>query len=260
MAAVKLRLYHWEPVTECAKVMICLREMELDFTSEYVDILEFKQFSKKLLGMNPAGQVPVLAYGKTAISESTLINEFLVEAFPGKGLAPTDPKGWYALQAWGKYLDYNLGPSVATLGWHATMVPLMKQRDPKKLEKAVGKIPVKERQAAWTAATSEAYAPEQLADSKRKVELAVKRMDAALGNSPWLMGEDYSIIDINAFALSSTLPRLAPEVVNPNITPNLVKWLDRIAARPAVAEVLAMRRMTEPRDVYAPGPEHSRWG
>jgi glutathione S-transferase len=257
---VKLKLYHWEPVTECAKVMICLREMGLAFSSQYVDILEFKQFAKRVLGMNPAGQVPVLVYGREAISESTLINEFLVEAFPGKNLAPTDPKGWYETQCWGKYLDYNLGPSVATLGWHATMAPLMKQRDPKKLEKAVAKIPIKERQAAWTAATGDAYTPEQLADSRRKIELAVKRIETTLADSPWLMGEDYSIIDINAFALSSSLPRLVPELVNAGTTPRVMKWLERIAARPAVGEALAMRTMTEPQDVYAPGPEHSRWG
>jgi len=256
----KLKLYHWEPVTECAKVMICLREMELDFAGEYVDILEFKQYAKRFLKMNPAGQVPVLVYGRDAISESTLINEFLVEAFPGKNLAPTDPKGWYELQAWGKYLDYNLGPSVATLGWHTTMAPMMRQRDPKKLRKAVDKIPIHERRAAWSAAVGDAYTPEQLADSRRKIELAVKRMEGILADTPWLTGEDYTVIDINAYALTSSLPRLAPEIVSAKTSPKLMNWLDRIRSRPAVREVEAMRTMEEPRDVYAPGPEHSRWG
>jgi glutathione S-transferase len=199
-------------------------------------------------------------YGKEAISESTLINEFLVEAFPGRNLALTDPKGWYETQAWGKYLDYNLGPSIATLGWHATMAPLMKERDQKKLQKAVAKIPIKERQAAWAAAIANGYSPEQLADSRRKIELAAKRMEDALANSPWLMGDDYSIIDINAYSLSATLPRLLPDVVNGKATPRLLNWLERVGGRPAVREVMAMRKMSEPQDVYAPGPEHSRWG
>jgi glutathione S-transferase len=210
--------------------------------------------------MNPAGQVPVLVYGREAISESTLINEFLVEAFPGKNLAPTDPRGWYELQAWGKFLDYNLGPSVATLGWHTTMMPFMKQRDPGKIRKAVGKIPIKERQAAWATAVGDAYTPEQLADSRRKIELAVKRMEEVLAKSPWLMGDDYSVIDINAYALASSLPRLTPEIVSAGSSPRLMNWLDRIRSRPAVTEIEAMRTLKEPQDVYAPGPEHSRWG
>jgi glutathione S-transferase len=256
----KLKLYHWEPVTECAKVMICLREMGLDFSSQYVDILEFKQYARRFLNMNPAGQVPVLVYGREAISESTLINEFLLEAFPGKNLAPTDPKGWYELQAWGKYLDFNLGTSVATLGWQQAMLPLMKQRDQKKLQKAVAKIPIVERRAAWSSAIGDGSTPDQIANSRRKIELAVKRMEGILADSPWLMGDDYTVIDINAYALASSLPRLVPEIVGATTAPRLLNWLDRIRSRPAVMEVEAMRTLKEPRDVYAPGPEHSRWG
>jgi glutathione S-transferase len=149
---------------------------------------------------------------------------------------------------------------VATLGWHTTMMPLMRQRDPKKLQKGAAKIPIKERQAAWAAAIGDAYTPEQLADSRRKIELAVKRMEGILEISPWLMGDDYTVIDINAYALASSLPRLTPEIVSAKTSPRLLNWLDRIRSRPAVMEVEAMRTLKEPQDVYAPGPEHSRWG
>jgi len=257
---VKLKLYHWEPVADCAKVMICLREMGLDFAGEYVDILEFRQFAPEFLSMNPAGQVPVLVCGKDALSESTLINEFLCESHPERKLAPMDPKGWYETQCWGKYLDFNLATSVATLGWQATMTPMMRKRDQQSLRKAVEGIPVKERQAAWSAAIAGAAPPEQIADSRRKIELAAKRIESTLAASPWLHGGLYSIVDIGGYALSATLPRLAPDIVNPKSTPRLLEWLGRIGDRPAVKEVMAMGRLKEPRDIYAPGPEHSRWG
>ena len=257
---MNLTLYHWEPVTDCAKVMICLREMGLDFTSHYVDILAFEQLARDFLALNPAGQVPVLVYGSQALAESTLINEFLAEAHPERRLAPMDPKGWYETQCWGKYLDFNLATSVATLGWHTAMAPLMQRRDPDKLRDAVAKIPIKERQAAWAAAIAGAPAPEQLADSRRKIELAAKRIETTLAASPWLHGGQFSIVDIGGYALAATLPRLAPDIVNPKSTPRMMDWLDRIGARPAVKEVAAMRRLNEPQDVYAPGPEHSRWG
>lgn len=257
---MKLALYHWEPVTDCAKVMICLREMGLDFASEYVDILEFRQYAPEFLSLNPAGQVPVLVYGKDFLSESTLINEFLCESHPDRKLAPMDPKGWYETQCWGKYLDFNLATSVATLGWQATMVPVMRRRDQEPLRKAVERIPIKERQAAWAAAIAGSPAPEQLADSRRKIELAAKRIESTLAASPWLHRGQYSIVDIGGYALSATLPRLVPDIVNPKSTPRMLEWLERIGNRPAVREVMAMRKLAEPRDVYAPGPEHSRWG
>ena len=171
-----------------------------------------------------------------------------------------DPKGWYETQCWGKYLDFNLATSVATLGWHTAMAPLMQCRDPDKLRDALARIPIKERQAAWTSALAGAPAPEQLADSRRKIELAAKRIETTLAASPWLHGGQFSIVDIGGYALAATLPRLAPEIVSPKSTPRMLDWLERIGARRAVQEVAAMRRLAEPRDVYAPGPEHSRWG
>jgi GST-like protein len=255
-----LELYHWEPNANSAKVLICLKEKRLDFVSHYVDVLEFEQYAPAFLAMNPTGQVPVLIHNGEALIESTLINEYLAEAFPDVRLAPEDPKGWYDTQCWGKYVDYNLAPSVATLGWHKVMAPLMRKRDQDQLRQTVDWIAIEERQAAWRVAIDDAYSDDQLANSQRKIELAVKRIEATLAESPWLLGADYSIADIDAFALTQTLPRLLPEVVNRDNTPRTIDWLDRISARPAVRETLAMARSSEGPDAYAPGPEHSRWG
>lgn len=255
-----LELYHWEPSSNSAKVLICLKEKGLDFVSHYVDVLEFAQYAPSFLAMNPTGQVPVLIHEGEALIESTLINEYLAEAFPDLRLAPEDPRGWYDTQCWGKYLDYNLGPSVATLGWHKVMAPLMRERDQDRLRRAVDWIAIEERQAAWRAAIDDNYSEEQLANSQRKIELAVKRIEETLAVSPWLLGAEYSIADIDAFAMTHTLPRLLPGVVNKSATPHTMAWLERISARPAVRETLAMARFTAAADAYAPGPEHSRWG
>lgn len=255
-----LELYHWEPTLESAKVMICLQEKGLEFISHYVDILEFEQYSGKFLAINPAGQVPVLVHDKNILTDSTLIIEYLEEAFPEVNLAPHDAKGWYDILCWGKYIEYNLDTSVSTLGWHQIMVPVMKQRDQKKLKEAVERIPVKARQAAWSDAIACAYTGDQLENSRRKISLAIKRIEDTLDKSSWLVDPNYSIADIEAFALTYTLPNLLPETVNEQETPRTMEWLKRIGARPAVKEALAMRQTTLAENIYAPGPEHSRWG
>jgi glutathione S-transferase len=147
---------------------------------------------------------------------------------------------------------------VSTLGWNDVMAPKMAERDQKKLQQAVAAIPVLERRAAWEAAIGGGYGEEQLENSRRKIGLAVDRIEATLGETDWLLGNDYSIIDIDAFTLVRTLPQLLPDQVNGDRTPRIMSWLERIEARPAVQETLAMRRVEE--DLYAPGPEHSRWG
>lgn len=255
-----LELYHWEPNANSAKVMICLAEKGLEFHGHYVDLLEFEQYLPGFLAINSFGQVPVLLHDGEVITESSLILEYLAEAFPSPRLAPVDPKGWYDTQAWGKFVDYHLGPSVSMLGWHRVMSPVIRKRDQKKLREAVDRIPIWERKAAWMTAMGESYPEEQLTNSQRKIELAARRIEEALGKSPWLLGSDYSIVDIGAFALSCTLPRLLPEVVNAKSTPKVMDWLARINARPAVKKALAMCGKAGGRDVYVPGPEHSRWG
>lgn len=253
-----LELYHWEPTLESAKVMICLKEKKLDFTSHYIDILELEQYSKDFLKINSAGQVPVLVHDGNVLTDSALINEYLEEAFPEISLAPHDAKGWYETLCWGKYVEYNLDTSVSTLGWHQVMKPVMKQRDEKKLKHAIEKIPLKERQAAWSVALDFAYTEDQLENSRRKIGLAIQRIEDILKQSEWLLGSAFSIIDIDAFALARTLPQLVPGIVNDGKTPATMNWLKKIGERPAVKAALALRKSED--DLYAPGPEHSRWG
>ena len=253
-----LELYHWEPTLESAKVMICLQEKGVAFTSRYVDVLALEQYAGDFLAINPAGQVPVLVHDGNVLTDSALINEYLEEAFPDTPLAPHDARGWYETLCWGKYVEYNLDTSVSTLGWQQVMPRVMQQRDQAALRAAVEQIPVPERRAAWLAALEYAYPEEQLENSRRKIGLAVQRLEETLGESGWLLGDSYSIIDIDAYALMRTLPQLTPELVNVTATPRCMDWLGRIGERPAVQKALAMGRAQQP--LYAPGPEHSRWG
>jgi len=94
----------------------------------------------------------------------------------------------------------------------------------------------------------------------RKVVLAVRRIEDALAHSQWLVGPDYSLADIDAFAICHSLPTLTPDVVNSASTPRLLDWLNRIRLRPAVRAALGTSRTGKPEEACVPGPEHSRWG
>ena len=55
-----------------------------------------------------------------------------------------------------------------------------------------------------------------------------------------------SIADIDAFAMLSAVPDLAPDVANDSATPRLMEFLARIAQRPAVKAALAISRSGKP--------------
>jgi glutathione S-transferase len=81
-----------------------------------------------------------------------------------------------------------------------------------------------------------------------------------LANGAWLAGPDYSIADIDAFAMLRVIGDLAPEVVNAEATPRILEYVARISARPAVQAALASSRSGRPEQHFVPGVEPSRWG
>lgn len=256
-----LELFHWEPVGHSLRVLICLEEIGVDYRSRYVDALSFEQFSPDFLKLNPQGQVPVLVSDGVALSESALINEFLAESFPEAKLGPADAIDRYNTQAWSKFVDYNLAPSLGTLGCRKYLVPVLQAYDRAALRQRIEAIPVTERRAGWARAAAGDFDDALIANAERKVRLAVDRMEKALTESDWLAGERYSIADINAFAMISGLKEAAPHIVNPHDAPRTTAWADAIAERPAVRSVCTSAGLRRrPDTVFVPGPEHSRWG
>jgi GSH-dependent disulfide-bond oxidoreductase len=252
-----LELLHWKPVSHSAKVLICLHETGVEFESRFVDLLAFEQFADAFLDLNPLGQVPVLRVDGEVLSESSLINEYLAESYPDAGLAPTDPLGWYQCQAWSKFIDYNLSSAAATLGCQKYLAPLLARRERGALLASIEAIPVAERRAGWRDAARNAYGDDVIANSERKVRLVLERMESVLDDAKWLVAGRYSIADINTFAMLDTLRDIVPQLVNRDVAPKSMQWLQRIAARPAVAAALSGYGEVAG---FAPGPEHSRWG
>lgn len=255
-----IELYHWEPVSHSLRALICLEEIGTEYAGHYVDLLGFEQFSDGFLAVNPFAQVPVLKNNGVTMTESALINQYLAEQFPDAGLAAADALGWYSTIIWSKYIDYNLSSSLATLGCRKYLAPLLKGRDQHELRKSIDSIPVEERRPGWRLAADDDYGDDLVANSERKVKLVVDRMEGILADSDWLVGENYSIADIDTFAMMNSLTDVAAGIVNEKSAPNTMAWLARVAGRPAVKAALARATNHEAGKIFAPGPEHSRWG
>lgn len=260
-----LELYHWEPNASFLKPLIALKEKGLAFKSHYVDVLDF---AARLNGAPSntesryclEGEGPILVDGGTVLSDSHFINLYLDEAYPAPPLQPADAYGRWRIQALGRFLGEVLAPAVATLGCHTFLAPLLKRRDERAFTAFLDSLESLERRQAWRDAAQDSYSAELIEDSRRKVGLAVKRIEASLQSSPWLAGDAYSLADIEAFSLTNGLAKLTPDLVNDKACPAMMGWLERVRARPAVRAALAMSKTGKPDESYAPGPEHSRWG
>jgi glutathione S-transferase len=77
------------------KVGIALREKGLSFAEDLVPFTQERGYAPKhpvVLAVNPKGQVPVLIDGELALFDSTVIFEYLEEAYPQPPLYPASAK------------------------------------------------------------------------------------------------------------------------------------------------------------------------
>jgi GSH-dependent disulfide-bond oxidoreductase len=256
-----LELHHGEPNTFALMPLIALYEKGLDFKSRYHDPVDFDavpENEEAAFGLD--GEGPVLIHDGKIISEAFFASLYLDEAFPAKPLRPEDALGRWRVLAWARFVGEVMAPAVATLGCKTYLAPALADRDKAALEKKAATLPTEERQAGWRAAIENDYSDETLEDSGRKVALAVGRIEETLAGGDFILGDHFSLADINTYAVARCLPTLTPGLVNPKASPKTWAWLERVGRRPSVKSALSLSRTNAPEMAFAPGPEHSRWG
>jgi len=234
-----LELYHAEPMANTMKVLLCLKEKQLDFVSHYVNLQLFEQYEPVFLAINPNGQVPALVHNGAVIVESTVINEYLEDAFPENSLRPADPVERARMRIWTKHVDEHLCPALTMIGAHGGR-HFARNIPKEKFERLLERIPLKEARDKWATIGGESYSEEQLAESRRKLGVTVDRMEAALADGPWLAGGSFSLADVNVYPMAAGVFRILPDIMNEQRSPRAVDWLHRMDARPGVQAARAM--------------------
>src|SRR5271165_4629693 len=175
-----LDLYHAEPVANSMKSLLCRKEKGLQFTSRYVDLLRFEQHLPKFVELNPNGQVPVLVHDGAVITESTVINEYLEDAFPDVPLRPKNPVERAQMRIWSKFVDEYFCPALSMWGWHLMVRRVAKSLSENELDKVLERIPLKEQRDKWATIAGESFSEAQLEESRRKLAVSIERMEKIL--------------------------------------------------------------------------------
>ena len=106
-----LELYH-NAFSSCSqKVRIVLGEKGLDWKSHVVDLQGGGQHDPEYVKLNPNHVVPTLVHDGRVLIESTLINEYLEDAFPEPSLRPTDAVARHAMRLFVKQIDEYVHPA-----------------------------------------------------------------------------------------------------------------------------------------------------
>jgi glutathione S-transferase len=244
---MKMKLYHAEPAANSLKALIAVHEKALPFESIYVDLHKFEQHSPEFIAINPEGQVPVLIHDGNTITHTTVIGEYLEDAFPdAPPLRPADPAGKARMRYWNKFVDEHVMNYVSMWGWHRMVGVIARGIEGGEFEQLMERIPLKDQREKWKTARS-GFSEKDLAHATRKIEDAVDKVEAHLAQNKWLAGDMYTHADGNMFSmLGFALDRMFPEIGNDKRCPRFLEYTARTRDRPGVQKALAMPNQTNP--------------
>ncbi|MEA2781495.1 MAG: GSH-dependent disulfide-bond oxidoreductase [Rhodospirillaceae bacterium] len=213
-----IELYSW-PTPNGHKIHIMLEEIGLPYRAHAVDIGRGEQFDPAFLAISPNNKIPAMVDSEgpdgkpISIFESGAMLLYLAEK-TGK-LLPKDARGRYEVMQWLMFQMGSIGPMLGQ------------------------------------AHHFRAYAPEKLPYAIDRYTKEAGRlygvMDRQLADRAYLAG-DYSIADIAVFPWLRSWER---QGVNLADYPNVKRWFDAIAARPAVergVQVLNEKSRSGPMD------------
>ena len=259
-----LKYYHAEPLANSLKSMIPLKEKGLPYESVYVDLHKFEQHSDWFVAINPEGQVPVLDHDGTIITHTTVINEYLEDAFPDANpvsgpLRPKDPVGAARMRYWNKFVDEHVMNYVSMHGWHRLVRVIANSIEGDTFEELMSHVPLPDQRKKWMTARS-GFEQKDLDYALEKIEYALDKVEKQLGETAYLAGDAYTLADINFYShCGLSVNRMFPQFDVDSRYPNLVRWREAITDRAAVQEALASEDRTQPglRTWSGAGREHS---
>jgi GSH-dependent disulfide-bond oxidoreductase len=192
------------------KVSIMLEETGLPYEPHLVDFGRDDQKSPEYLSLNPNGKIPAIidpdgpGGRPLGLFESGAILLYLADK-TGR-LIPAEPAArWHAVQ-WVMFQMGGVGPMFGQVGYFNKFAG-REIEDKRPLERYV-------------------------AESRRLLEV----LDRQLADRDWMLGRDYSIVDISLLGWVNNLITFyqARELVDFDGLENLPAWLERGLARPAV--------------------------
>ncbi len=215
---------HYWPTPNGWKVTIMLEECGLPYRLVPVDIGGGDQFKPEFLRLSPNNRMPALVDhdplgggAPITIFESGAILEYLAEKT--EKFVPSSPRERYQVLQWVHWQMANLGPMMGNAN-HFKNYGKNLTDDPNQLE----------------------YGTKRFVG---EVDRLAGVMDAQLSVHPYLGGAEYSIADIITWPWAMLIGRLIDEQAWSEF-PHLKRWVDEIAARPAVeAGFRAGREMSQ---------------
>lgn len=202
-----MRLYSLPLAPNAIRVLMLLAEKAIDVEVVELDSQSGEQKKPEFLAINPLGQVPALQLDDgTCIAESLPICRYLDGLDEGPSLFGATPKARAVIEMWERRAELGLFIPAVEYGHHTQ--PMMAEYFT--------------QYADWGNSLI------------GTVQSCLALLDARLGESAWLGGDEFSIADITACAGHAVAAFWDMPLSD---GPNIGAWLDRMKARPCASVI-----------------------
>jgi glutathione S-transferase len=250
-----LYLYQGSTSVCSVKVRLALTEKGLTYDGEVLDLQRGDQHRPDYAKLNPNEVVPTLVHDGKVIIESTLIIEYLDEAFPSPALMPADPYARAQARLFMKKVDDYLHAACSTITFATANRKVLIQKSPEDLAAHLAKIPNPDYRERQRLSIAQGLAAPHVAQALRMHDKYIGDMETALAEHPYLAGKTYTLADVAATPYLFRAEILGLDRLWQGRRPKVAAWYDRIRSRPSFetavtgAMTAADRdRFTVPRD------------
>ena len=185
-------------------------ELGLDYEHLPIEIGEAGARAPDFLAINPNGRLPVIVDDGFVLFESLAITLYLAKKHSPGNLYPATLQGEASAWQWSFWAISEVDRGVNIWSLHAV------------------RLPPAERDA-------------QMREEALKVLAGPFRvLDAALAPQPYLLGDDFTVADLNVAAVISRAIDM-----DLSAAPNLKGWLTRCLDRPAARAALALKNKAD---------------
>jgi len=196
--------------TRAFRALWMAEELGLDYEHFPIEIGDAGARAPEFLAINPNGRLPVIVDGDFVLFESLAITFYLARKHSAGKLYPGTVQGEAKAWQWSFWAIAEVDRGVNIWSLHAI------------------RLPPAERDAG------------KLAEALAVIAAPFRVLDAALAGQAYLVGDEFTVADLNVAAVISRAIEMDLSGV-----PNLKAWLTRCLERPAAKAALALKHAAE---------------
>jgi glutathione S-transferase len=192
--------------TRAFRALWIAMELGIDYEHLPIEIGDTGAKTPEFLKLNPNGRLPVIVDGDFVLFESLAITMYLAKKHANGKLYPDTLEGEARCWQWTMWALTEVDRGVNIWSLHAVRLP-PEERDAAKREEAL-----------------------------KVIAKPFAVLDAALAQQPYLVGNDFTVADLNVAAVISRAIDM-----DLSAQPNLKSWLTRCLERPAARQAMALK-------------------